>query len=324
MLATTPKASVVLVATAGARSAMKTLERVRRQSIADRLEVLIVAQPRFQEELDALPAEPLHSLRILPCDSNSTSRARATGVQAARSDFILFIEDHCFPKGETWASALVAALEEGHAAAGPLILNANPDTALSWANFCIDYGAWTYVTEKGPCDTVAGSNSAYRRDALLRFGNRLEQALHNEWLLQKELRRSGATLQATPEAKVEHLNFSQLKPSYRQQLVLGRTFASNRAEDWPGWRRLVYGAAFPAIFAVRLLRAARSLRATPGAHLPRHLPLTAYLLAWNAVGEGIGYLFGDRGAQETFFELEQDRVRFLRAEDRHLALDPGT
>lgn len=71
----------------------------------------------------------------------STARARAAGVRAATAPVVALAEDHAFP-APGWAEAFIERHGEGWAAVGPVISNANPRSATSWANLLIEYAPW--------------------------------------------------------------------------------------------------------------------------------------------------------------------------------------
>ena len=168
-----------------------------------------------------------------------TSEARAAGIRAATSPVVVLTEDHCWPEPE-WAEALLRAHRGGDTVAGPAVVNANPHTVLSWANFLVEYSEWMF-----PCSTTTvahlpGHNSSYKRDVLMALGPDLAPQLEAESLLHWRLHAEGARLSVAPDAVTRHLNFSLLWPSLGVRLNSGRLFAGMRRVPWPRWRSLVY------------------------------------------------------------------------------------
>ena len=102
----------------------------------------------------------------------SMAAARAAGIRVATCPYVVFTEEHCFPE-DTWAQAIVNAFENHHAdVVGPVVGNANPQFALSWANLCVEYGHWIAPHPGGLMDHLPGHNSAYRSSQLMDLGEK--------------------------------------------------------------------------------------------------------------------------------------------------------
>ena len=109
------------------------------------------------------------SVKVVPIDSAaSVARANAAGIRAATSSVVALTEDHSFPDPE-WAENLIKAHEQPWAAVGPAVRNANPATAVSWADFFIGYGPWAEPISAGTVDFLPGHNSSYKRAVLLEY-----------------------------------------------------------------------------------------------------------------------------------------------------------
>jgi hypothetical protein len=219
--------------------------------------------------------------------------ARAAGVRAATAPLVVLGETHCMP-APGWSEGLIGAFGDREpAAAGPVMLNANPATAISWANLTMDYGQWLAPVAGGPRDELPGHNSCYRRRELVARGERLERLLAYEGVLHAELRTEGRELVLVEQARVRHLNVSTREEWLRERFAAGRAFASARAVSWPAWRRALYAAAGPLIPVVRmwrLLPVARAARTRPP--LWRLVAALAVGLMVSAAGEVLGFALG--------------------------------
>ncbi|MEM8630061.1 MAG: hypothetical protein AAGF74_02375 [Pseudomonadota bacterium] len=315
-----PAASVVLVASAGVESIERLLTCLRRQTIAGELEVVLAARPHHVAALNAIPAGNLYAIHAVEADFSTSARARAAAIAKVEGPIIIFCEDHAFPIGDDWAERFIAAHSSGYAAVGPVVRNANPATPASWANLAVEYGPWMHSVRAQEVDTLPGHNSSYKRAVLARYGNALSDVLEAEWVLHKDLRENGETLYLDPGIAVEHLNFSRLGATLKLHFFEGWMFAASRSATW-GWaQRLLYTVAFPAIACVRFVRVSRDLMANPEAkgHALRSLPMCFFLLTISALGEGIGYALGDCNRRGTLGEMEFDRWKNLRANERNL------
>jgi hypothetical protein len=242
-------------------------------------------------------------------------RARVAGVAAATAPVVVFAETHSFPE-PGWAEALIEAHRGPWVGVGPVLLNANPESAVSWSNLLMDYGDWVGAGSPGPRPHVPGHNGAFKRDALLAYGPALADVLHPDTRLTDDLRARGHAMYFEPAARTRHLNVTRPGSWLVERLDAGREFAAGRAWEWPLWRRLAYAAGSPLIPLVRLRRIAGDIRrigSAPGLG-PRILPALLVGLGVSAAGELVGYLFGpSRGAARRLAEIELHRARHVRS-----------
>ena len=316
-----PAISVVLPTTSDFASIATTVRYLRQQTIADRLELVIVAMARPDFIAEVAACEGLASVRLVHTERRSHGHACAEGVRAAGASVVVFAEDHCFPE-PGWAEALLGAYGSPEiVAVGPVFRNANPGTLVSWCDFVIGYGPWIDPEAAGDRPFLAGHNSSYRRDVLLALGNRLSEELESETVLHLALRSQGKRLVVEPRARAAHTNFGRFDIWLPVQYHCGRVFASERARQWRWPRRLFYAAASPLIPGVRLVRAMRQLRRSPERRpsLLRLMPLLLLGLSADGAGQMIGYVAGGGGSARHLTALECRRVDLGPERDRGLA-----
>jgi hypothetical protein len=314
---TAPALSVILVATgdyALIRAAVRNLTRQRDVTIE-----LVIAGPRALEQ--SITEDDRGDLAtftrwqhvVIP-DGTPFDAARAAGVRAAGAPIVAFTEDHSFPQ-PGWAAALVAAFDDGVSVVGPVVENGNPRSAVSWANFLLEYGEWMPPGRRDGHSHLPGHNSAYRRDVLLALGGRLTTMIEAESVLHWELAREGHRLKQEPGARTRHVNFSRFRPSLALRYHLGRQFAARRAGSWSVAKRAAYAAAFPLVALVRVARVARlgvGSDALPAVVMA--LPMVALMVTVSSIGEAVGNLTRQAGASGAYLsDIEHDRRRFMRA-----------
>ena len=306
-----PKASIILVASGGVRSIARIMQRIRAQTIAPNLEVVISGRSECVAELGEIPKEELADIRVVTGDFSTSARARTSAIKEARGPFVIFAEDHAFPRGDDWAERLISHLSASYSGAGPVMRNDNPETGLSWANLIVEYGEWLDAESPKSVNAIPGHNSAYRRDALLDYGDALGDMLEAEWVMHADMRDRGMALLLDPNVEVEHVNFSRLDRTLKLQFFAGWMFAASRAADWGIARRILYALSFPAIPLVRLVRCIIRCRRSTYAkrELGRAMPFMALLLCASAAGEALGYAFGDCGRRRNLSRLEYERWR---------------
>jgi hypothetical protein len=305
---------VVLVTPDCYETIRTTVSYLRAQSVRQQLELVIVAPSRIGLGLDAAELSGFGSVQVVEVGVvRSVAHGNAEGVRRARASIVVFAEDHSYPE-PGWAAALIAAHRGPWAAVGPVITNANPESAISWADLVIAYGPWLDAAAGGEAHHLPGHNSSYKRQALIEYGESLEAMLRSESVLHWDLRARGAQLYLEPAARTRHTNFARLAPWLAAQRDSGRVFAASRAAGWSRQRRLLYSTASPLIPLVRLARCGRHLCRT-GRHRDLLLPvlpplLLALIVA--ALGEMVGYALGPGRAAERLCQLEFHRYRYTR------------
>ena len=303
-----PLMSVVIVTPDRYETIRRTVQHLRTQSIKDQLELVIVVPSA--EELEPDHSELADFLQFSVAEVGvikSTAEARAMGVRRASASLVAFLENHSYP-APGWAEALIKAHQQNWAAVGPVIVNANPDSIIGWADMFLRGGSLD-PTEGGVSNDLPGRNSSYKRALLLEYGFELEAMLELETLLHWDLQDRGHRLYLEPAAKTYHENFTRLSPFLQEQFYVGWLFAASRARHWLPLRRLLYTVSMPLVPAVRLWRILPELHHSGRQlHLlPRLLsPLTLGLLV-SSLGELMGYAFGAGHASQRLCPLEFHR-----------------
>ena len=302
-----PAMSVIVTTPDSYDTIRPLIGRLRAQTARAALEVVIVAPSAEVVRAGLAELQDFCSWRVIEVGALRTvAQAKAAGIRHATAPVVVLTEDHSLPR-PTWAQALIDAHREPWAAVGPAMDNANPESLISWADFTIGYGAWL-DPPAGEADSLPGHNSAYKRDILLGFGDRLEALLGVEPALHAELRARGWRLCMAPAAKTFHVNFTQPTHWVFYLLYSGRLFAAERARSWSLARRAAFSAAAWLIPFVRLKRSAQQLRrARPGLVL-RVLPALLFALMIDGVGQWLGYTFGAGQAAQKVARLEFHRA----------------
>lgn len=268
------------------------LGKLAQQTVSEQIEVVIVVPAGVVFERGAGELAR-YGLRMVEVDDiRPLSRARAAGVRAATAPVIFLGETHSFPHPE-FAAALIDAHENAWDVVVPGLGNANPDGALSWAAFLMDYGQWL---EDLPGGMVAGGptwNTSYKRAVLLDVGDRLERVLSSGDELPLLLRARGSKVFFEPRARIGHTNVARngwIDERYLAGLLIG----ANRRGMWSPAKRFLYVCASPIIPAVILSRIARSVGLlTRRGTLPAgSIPALLVGAIVRTAGEVVGYIRG--------------------------------
>ncbi|HUG54896.1 MAG TPA: hypothetical protein VMR21_14900 [Vicinamibacteria bacterium] len=306
---TPPHLSAILVTPDGFETIRPTVRRLRSQSVADRMELVVVAPSRGAIDPHHAELSGFHGVGVVEVGPlRSIAAANAAGVRHARAPVVVLCEDHAWPE-EGWADALLAAHRGPWAAVGPVVTNANPGSTVSAADFLIGYGPWADSVARQEMEHLPGHNSSYKREVLMGYGPRLEELLEAETVLHWDLRRRGQRLLLEPAARVSHLTFSRWRTFLRVQLLAGRVFGARRAAGLGLARRAALVLAAPLVPAVRL---ARLLRGRPPGLVLRALPALVPGLILDAVGQFLGGLAGPGRAREALVLFEFRRWEHVR------------
>ena len=137
-----PSMSVIIATPDRYATIRKTIQHLLSQTIRHQLEIVIVASLRENLRLDDRELAPFCGYQVVELGSIlSIGGANAEGIRRAKSPIVALAEDHCFPDPQ-WAERLLAAHRGPWTAVGPGVRNANPNTAVSWADLLIGYGPW--------------------------------------------------------------------------------------------------------------------------------------------------------------------------------------
>lgn len=313
-----PALSVILSTRDGWGPVARTLDHLADQTIAEQIElVLVVLDGLVPEEQppDSVARLAGHQFVAAP-ESRSIAEANAAGIRRARAPIVVLGEDHAFP-APRWGEALVARHEEPWAVVGPVVRNANPDTAVSWADYVLSYSSFAVGQPGGDVEFAPGHNSSYKRTILERQGEGLAGALAAEWVFHLRLRQEGERVCLEPEAVLAHVNFSKLRPFLMHAFRGGRSHAATRAMHLSGMRRLVYTLGCPVLPALRGYRVAHTLPTSQRRLVPAlALPIALAGLVVDAAGQAAGFARRNPAhVHGDLLDLELERVRYVSAAD---------
>lgn len=326
-----PEMSVVVGTPDIFETVATTLGYLANQTVAGKLEIVLVCPDQSVLEVPAHVREPFHSVTVVEARTNmSLAVGNAAGVRAARALIVALAEDHSFPEPE-WAEHLLERHRGPWAVVGPVLKNANPENTVSDADFLIAYAMWSHPRPHGPADYLPGHNSSYKREVLLALGDDLEHYMNAEYVLHAHLRQKGERLYLEPQAVTSHTNFSRWSSYLPMHVNAGRSFAASRARDWSLPKRALYIAASPLIPLVRLKRVLAQSHASsyPVGAIVRCIPALFSGLVFSALGEALGYALGEGRSRSrlAFYEFHRYRHtvsgQYLPAPVRSAALSPG-
>ncbi len=276
-----PELSFVVV-TDRFRYIRELVEALRGQSEPDRIELVIGTPSAAGFDLDESAVEGL-PFRVVEIGPALLAQGRALAADATSAPYVFIGETHCFPE-PGWARAILAAHAEGWDTVVPVLTNANPRGAMSWAVFLLAYArSWApaRARELGASPTY---NASMRRELVAGHFVDGGQGFVDV------PRRSGQRIFRSPDARMRHLNVSSLRAWFDERYVVGRVFGADRARGWSTARRAGYIAASPLLPLSQLRTVVRESGLRRYRELPR-LTLPAMLLGSvvSVAGEVVSY-----------------------------------
>ncbi len=217
------------------------LAGVAAQSGVADLEVVVVDNDPASTARAVVESAPLPA-RYLVEPRSGAVHARNTGIEAARGEVVVLLDDDVVPR-EGWLAALLAPIVGGDADAtgGRVVL----DPAVARPRWFDEPVVGQYLTnvDLGPGPRLLGgdefvvtANAAFRRELLVAVGGfatnlgprGTTQLVNDDVRLVRDVQRHGGRVWWVPDAVVEHeLPASRLRPRW----VLRRAYLQGRS-DW--------------------------------------------------------------------------------------------
>lgn len=314
-----PSLSVIFVTPGSFEAIRGSIDHVRAQNVRDRIEAVIAAPSETELGLDSTALEGFWGWQVVPVGSvPALGVALAAGIRRARGSIVVYVEEHSFPM-PGWAEALIDTHAGPWVGVGAAIVTANPDSKVSLASGFIDFGPWSSSGVPGPMTALAIHHTAYKRAALLQYGERLDAWLEAEGMLQKDLQQKGHRLYFQPAARTRHVNVSLLADAMAMEFHNFRANAANRVrlERWSRRRRALYVAGSPLVPLLHLRRVLGHARRNGRLRdLPALLPSLIPILGSATAGEVLGFCIGEGGAPQRQLMFELHRFEHTTDADR--------
>lgn len=222
--------SVVVPTHNRSASAVKLARVIDDQECPSPLEIVFVADgcaDGTKERLEALPLK--RELRIVELDGQGAAAARNAGVETARGELIIFIDDDVMPLPGMIAAHAVAGANQDLAFVGPY------PYAPDWPVGALDFFArdWWHMRFKSLADPThirtyrdcLTGNMSIRRDAFLALGGfdqAFKGAAREDYEFGQRWLKQGKRMEFLPEAKAYHYPVSRPEAFLRKWHTIGR------------------------------------------------------------------------------------------------------
>ena len=293
--------------------AIRALDSLLAQRVVDRMEILVLDIAR--DDPPALPGSNHPRVRVMKLPGTTYACARVHAVHEAQAPIVGFLEEHAWAF-DGWAEAIIEAHGEKWAGVGAEVHIGNPGVKHSQLIGVMNHHPWLAPATRGTRTHLAGHNSAYKRDLLLRYGDRLHDLLRAELALNRALTADGHQLFLETKAKFAHINETGIGSVSRGYFLWNRCYGYSRAKQfhWSLARRLFYAACtplMPVYFLSHVLPRLRRERPDLYPIALRGAPRLFQAQLASAIGHSAGVLFGLGDAEERFSEYETSEYRQL-------------
>jgi glycosyltransferase involved in cell wall biosynthesis len=282
--------SVVIATTNAQASIASCLDRLERACGSLAAELIVVdASTDDTARLASAHAGRVDVVRLAA--GTVTPVLWAEGYRRSRGRVVALTTGHCLAS-PGWATALLAAIDEGAAGAGGPLAIAAGTRPLDWAVYYLRYSAFTprAIGRGRIAGEIAGDNAAYRRASLEPHAATFARGFW-ELDVHKLLRADGGWIAAAPDAIMEFGRSFPPRVILAHRYAHGRQFGAARAAGGSRQPRQIVAAA-PLVPLVLWMRACgRTIRTGPS--MWRFAVATPWFLilasAW-ALGEASGAL----------------------------------
>lgn len=287
----TPVLSVVLVIGKMRQRGERSLKAILEQETEGPIEVLVV--DTTPEHARIRGGEASNVVYLEYPEAPSFAHAKLFAFSRMSADRVAFVEDHAFVE-PGWANGVLKGFETGAEVVLYTFHDATPESVCSRAFGLLAYGRWMSERLAGERQHGPGNNVAYRKNALLRQGDRLEDLMHVELFLHWALREQGGTVYQEATARVGHAHWDNLRGTLWDTCMCSRLFAHQRRilEKPSLLKRLFYAGTMPLLPALLFWRYCRALKGDPDL-LRRYLlhsPVILFFVFCTGISEAIGYL----------------------------------
>ena len=216
--------SVIIPSYRSAGTIAGCLGALRAQAGAPPFEVIVVDSS--PDETAAIVRRDFPEVRLIARERQTDPAAgRNLGAAEARGDILCFIDSDCLAAPD-WLARLAARIGEGHSAVGGAIVNANPQTLVSWAGYFCEFREFLPGGPARPAQNLTIGNSAYRRADFAALGGfpagyfpQEDQVFH------REMRARGMSILLDPAITVAHHHRDERGAFLEHQRRIGRANA---------------------------------------------------------------------------------------------------
>ncbi len=306
MVDPTPQISVVIKVSRISKSLRLVFKSLRRQTIVSQIELILVSCLPGLNDIGKEEFAGLFDYKIIPIDENlNEGEHKAVGISHSSAPFVMFLEDHSYPAVDCLENILLIHKSGKHPVVGPIVLNANPVSHVSWGGYLVFYGQWGFARAEDCNEHLPANQSCYSKKILSAHQESLSEKLKAESVFHWELISKGYKLRLLESARIYHLGPSRLSILLQEYFLNSRLFAACRFKREQRAKRIVYTLGSPLIPFIRFWRIMSLCRHVklPIKTRAFALPPMCLCLCSGALGEMVGYFIGKGNADHQLHQL---------------------
>ncbi len=290
------------------RTTIKKLQiALKSQTVANQVELILVDM-----NSDCRPPIVIEDglcVRVVEAGAKITyTEARLLGSREARGSIVAFLEDHCIP-AQDWVESLIEAHQETWALVGYSFTNGSPDAFIYRITLLAEYGPWVHPVPSGPVNFLPDGNLSYKRDCLFTGDSSSIPEEETGLPTPDYYKKQGKELFLESRAKVAHQSCKHPKDTFWGHFCCSRILAAERirSHSWTPAKRILFALGIPVVLpGLQILRLLPNI-VKQRTHIKDFfigLPYFYLLHQFAAIGESIGYLFGEGMAKRDLDHIE--------------------
>jgi len=236
-------------------------------------------------------------------DGISVYSARFNAIKSASTDYIVFLEDHIELRSDIVSHLIELFSKSDYACIGFTIKPANTKSLISWTGFLVEKCYMGPGIKSGEVfDHMPSNNLAYRKSSIIPYGEKLENYLRIDSLLQWRLLNDKKKLYFTNQVEVYHHQFLSFKNLLKAHFWVGWYYASTRQQidEWSYKKRILFSFAIllkPIVRWKILLNTPMDKNYYPKNILLKNFFRISLTFILSSIGESFGHLLGAKNSE---------------------------
>ncbi|MBI5788102.1 MAG: glycosyltransferase [Candidatus Schekmanbacteria bacterium] len=218
-----PKLSIIIPSYNSAGTIADCLSSLLNQKTERQLEIIVVDSS--QDQTPRIVRDKFPQVRLIHLGQKTDQgSARNIGTKTASGDILFFIDSDCIAPPD-WIEQMLAGHSQGYSAVGGPIVNANPESLISYAGYLLEFNDLLPPKSGMEVNHLPSGNVSYRREILEKGGGfpaasgyYLEDLLFNNRLSQ-----TGVKMWYDPKIPMAHVHRSTWRDFIRHQIVYGKS-----------------------------------------------------------------------------------------------------
>ena len=247
------KISVIVPSYNSSETIIPCLKSLSEQDFEDDYEIIVVDSSSDGTEKKISELFPRIKLIHL-AEKTIPGKGRNIGAGEAEGTILAFTDSDCIVD-KKWLKNIWVNIQKNHFIVGGSVTNARPESAISRAEFYIEFREFSVHSPKREIRFLPSCNFAIKKDLFASAGGFPDVRASEDTFFAHKLTRKNHRIYFDPDVKISHLNRNKLKAFLKNQYIIGKYAAVVRKIlPMPGGFFVKLPYAFPVLPLVRSLR----------------------------------------------------------------------